>query len=150
MNVSDRPAMRRRLVEVLHEALDGVQVSYAYPQMRTANEAVWLGDVTGTMSTADIAAPRPGRNDDYEIQLVIAVAGMANEEAADERCQEILTDVCEALFTGDRMGADFLRSSIHPGRLDGPTGFRGAPSEPAASVAQLTLSISTVIRGALS
>lgn len=151
MTVSDRPAVKRRIVELLTDELDdGVQVSYGYPGQATQNEAVWLGEVNGSMETVDFGSPRSGRDDNYSLSIVVAVSGMASESDADERCQEILTDVCEALFTAPRLGSDFLATSIHPGNLDGPNGFRVAPSEPAASVAELTLTIRTAIRGALS
>ncbi len=152
MTISDRPAVKRRVVEVLAAASDlaAAQVSYAYPGAATRNEAVWLGDITGVMDEATFGTGRPGRNDEYSIELVVAVSGQPTEADADARCQELLTAVCETLFVAPRLGDDYPSTAIYPGRLEGPNGFRVSPNEPAASVAQLTLSIRTAIRGAAS
>ena len=145
---SDRPAVRARLVEVLADALPGVQVSYAYPQAATKNEAVWFGPPDGRMETVDFGGPRPGRDDRWTIQAVVACTGFTDEQSADARCQEILTAVTEVLFAGDRLGTDWKHVALYPGELDGPSGGRGNPHEPVFSVAEFTIEIVVPLRGA--
>lgn len=147
MNVSDRPATRRRIIEVLTDAvgLESVQVAYSYPAAATRNEAIWLGDVTGAQDTVSIGSPRPGRDDTWTIDLVVAVTARPSVVDADARCQEILTAVCEQLFTSP--GLAMAGTQLHPAGLVGPNGWQ-PPKEPASSVAVLTLSLRTAIRGA--
>lgn len=146
---SDRPAVRRRIVEVLGDAdgLQSVQVSYARPGQATANEAIWTGPPDGTQEQVDFGSPRPGRDDHYRIDLAIAVTGFADEQTADERCQELVTATCEALFAGDRLGADWRTIALYPGDLMGPAGGRD-PQGPAWSVAELAIEIHAPLRGA--
>lgn len=147
---SDRPAVRRRIVEVLAaaEGLEQAQVSYAYPQGAVRNEAVWCGDVDGSQEQVDFGTSRPGRDDIWSVHIAVAVAGHASEELADARCQELVTAVCEALFAGDRLGDDYRHVAIYPGELTGPNGGRGEPHSPAWSVAELTIEIHVPLRGA--
>lgn len=144
---SDRPAVKRRIVEVLTEAID-VRCSYDLHGAIGAPEAVWLGDVTGDVAAVDFGHQRQGMDDTWTLNLAVAVSGKATVADADERCQEILSDVCAALFTAPRLGDDMtLTTAIYPGRLDGPNGFRVSPHDPASSVAELTLSIRCAMRG---
>lgn len=146
---SDRPAVRRRIVEVLAAApgLEAVQVSYSYPAAATRNEAIWTGLVEGNQDQVDFGAERPGRDDEWQLGLAVAVAGLADEQTADARCQELVTAVCEALFAGDRLGAAFRHVALYPGKLDGPNGARNAPHEPAFSVAEFRIDIHVPLRG---
>lgn len=147
---SDRPAVRRRIVEVLTQAagLHQTQVAYSYPESATRNEVIWTGGVEGTQTQADFGTPRPGRDDVWTLGIAVAVAGFADEQAADTRCQELVTAVCEALFAGDRLGADWKHVALYPGRLDGPNGARSSPHEPAFSVAEFQIEIHVRLRGA--
>lgn len=148
--ISDRAAIKRRIVEVLNHAsgLTGVQVSYGYPGAATRNEAVWFGPPAGDRAQTDFGTPRPGRDDVWTLPLVVAVAGFASELEADRRCQEIVTAVDDALYTGTQLGDDWRHVALYPGRCDGPSGFRTGPGEPAASVAELTIEIRVPLRGA--
>ena len=148
MTTSDRPAVKRQIVSVLADALPGVQVAYAYPGGATRNEVVWLGDVTGSQELAAMGSSRLPRNDNWTLEVVVAVTGAVSEDAADRRCQEIVADLMEAIFAGDRLGDDFQSVAVYPGKLDGPNAFRGAPTEAAASVAELTLEFRATLRGA--
>jgi hypothetical protein len=147
---SDRPAVRRRIVEVLAAApgLEAVQVTYSYPQAATRNEAIWTGGVEGTQDQVDFGTPRPGRDDEWQLGLAVAVSGRADEQAADARCQELIAAVCEALFAGDRLGTAWKNVALRPGKLDGPNGGRNAPHEPAFSVAEFAITIHVPLRGA--
>lgn len=146
---SDRPAVRRRMVDVLAAApgLELVQVSYARPGQATANEAIWTGPPEGAQEQVDFGTPRPGRDDRYRIELAVAVAGCPDEQTADARCQELVTAACEALFAGDRLGSDWMTVALYPGELMGPAGGRD-PQGPAWSVAEITIEIHVPLRGA--
>lgn len=146
---SDRPAVRRRIVEVLAATpgLADVQVSYGYPGAVTADNAIWLGDIQGSQEMVDFGSSRPGRDDRWRLSLAVAVAGAASEQMADERCQQLVTCVCEALFASPRLGDGFKATALYPGDLDGPNSARLSPHEPAISVAQLTIEIHTPLRG---
>lgn len=145
---SDRPAVRRRIVEVLTDAegLEAVQVSYSRPGQATANEAIWTGPPDGAQEQDTFGAERPGRLDVYKVDLAIACTGFADDQTADERCQELVTAACEALFAGDRLGADYRATALYPGDLMGPAGGRD-PQGPAWSVAELSIEIHAPIRG---
>jgi hypothetical protein len=148
--ISDRAATKRRIVEVLTHAsgLTQVQVSYSYPGAATRNEAIWLGPPAGDREHTDFGSTRPGRDDVWTLPIVAAVAGFASELEADRRCQEIVAAIDDALYTGTQLGESWRHVALYPGRCDGPTGFRVAPNEPAASVAELTIEIRVPLRGA--
>lgn len=146
---SDRPAVRRRIVEVLTAAqgLHQVQVSYSYPGATTRNEAIWTGNVDGNQKQVDFGATRPGRDDVWTLDLAVAVRGFADEQTADTRCQELVTAMGEALFAGERLGANWKHVALYPGSLTGPNGGRNSPHEPCWSVAELSIEIHVPLRG---
>lgn len=146
---SDRPAVRRRIVDVLRTTgdLGGVQVSYSYPQATARNDAIWLGGVEGAQEQVSFGDSRPGRDDRWTINVVVATTGHKDEETADARCQEMVSAVGEALFAGPRLGEEYKSTALYPGKIDGPNSVRATPSEPALSVAELTIEIVVPLRG---
>ena len=80
MTTSDRPAVKRQIVSVLADALPGVQVAYAYPGGATRNEVVWLGDVTGSQELVAMGSSRLPRNDNWTLEVVVAVTEPKVEE----------------------------------------------------------------------
>lgn len=129
---SARVATRRRLVELLSAepvGLDGTVVRYGTPPDAVNERSIWLGDITGETTVANMRAGRKARDDRYTIEVHCFAFALGDEtgEAADLAVEELADAVVDAVHADVTLGGVIEGLSWCAqlgGPANGPDAFR--------------------------
>jgi hypothetical protein len=124
---SIRTAVKTRLVDLLTDALNPVQVSYGWPGQDLQDESVFCGQTTGQVTVADFRAGRKTRDDTFTVEVFfLAMKPGQTAAQAEERAEELYGSLETALAENPKLGD--LPGVIHVAQLGNEVEIKSAPS----------------------
>lgn len=123
-----RAAAKRRLRDILENALPGIAVSYDPPRTPAVGPAVTLGDIRGEVTVPDLRARRLATDDRFTIDVIASTWGPGDpdHEAVDAELEDIVEQIrsilAERPFLSDDGGNPLPGVvAVTLAEMDGPT-----------------------------
>ena len=99
--------VKRALLDRLDSqpGLDGVLTSYGDPGAQGRKELISVGDVrVGEQSPVNLRATPSRREENYELEVTVAVIGKATNEKNETRCVELVHEIEEVVSNDPTLG----------------------------------------------